>query len=76
MYEYDNSFVFIPLADAQAYFQLPDRVNAVEIMVAEPERIAGYRRDLLSRLGPEARGWSTGSSSTRTSSRRCRSSAT
>ena len=36
MYEYDNSFVYIPLADAQAYFQLPDRVNAVEIMVAGP----------------------------------------
>ena len=23
MYEYDNSFVYIPLEDAQAYFQLP-----------------------------------------------------
>ena len=55
MYEYDNSFVYIPLADAQAYFQLPDRVNAVEIMVDEPERIAAYRRDLLSRIGPDTR---------------------
>ena len=36
MYEYDNSFIYIPLADAQAYFQLPDRVNAIEIMVAGP----------------------------------------
>ncbi len=50
MYEYDNSFVYIPLADAQAYFQLPDRVNAVEIMVADPDRITGYRREIVSRL--------------------------
>jgi lipoprotein-releasing system permease protein len=55
MYEYDNSFVYIPLPDAQAYFQLPDRVNAVEIMVADPERIGAYRRELLGRLGPELR---------------------
>ena len=55
MYEYDNSFVYIPLADAQAYFQLPDRVNAIEIMVADPDRVGSYRRDLLERLGREVR---------------------
>jgi lipoprotein-releasing system permease protein len=55
MYEYDNSFVFIPLGDAQAYFQLPDRVNAVEVMVADPERIGAYRQELRARLGPDAR---------------------
>lgn len=55
MYEYDNSFVYIPLADAQAYFQLPDRVNAVEVMVQDPEQVASYRRDLLVRLGPDLR---------------------
>ena len=55
MYEYDNSFVYIPLADAQAYFQLPERVNAVEIMVEDPERIAAYRPDLLTRFGPDLR---------------------
>jgi lipoprotein-releasing system permease protein len=55
MYEYDNSFVYIPLADAQAYFQLPERVNAVEILVEDPERIGAYRRDLQERLGGELR---------------------
>ncbi len=55
MYEYDNSFVYIPLADAQAYFQLPDRVNAVEILVDDPERIGGYRHEILSRLGGDLR---------------------
>jgi lipoprotein-releasing system permease protein len=55
MYEYDNSFVYIPLDEAQAYFQLPDRVNAVEIMVADPERIVSYRPELLARIPPELR---------------------
>lgn len=55
MYEYDNTFVYIPLADAQAYFQLPDRVNAIEIMVEEPERIGAYREALGQHLGLDAR---------------------
>lgn len=55
MYEYDNSFVYIPLDDAQAYFQLPDRVNAVEVMVADPDRIGAYRRELIGRIDPQLR---------------------
>ena len=50
MFEYDNSFVYIPLEDAQAYFQLADRVNAVEIMVADPDRIGSYRPELVARI--------------------------
>jgi lipoprotein-releasing system permease protein len=57
MYEYDSGFVYVPLADAQAYFQLPpDRVNAIEIMVADPEHIARYRPALEAALaGTDAR---------------------
>jgi lipoprotein-releasing system permease protein len=55
MYEYDNSFVYIPIEDAQAYFQLPDRVNAVEVTVADPERVGAYRQELQSRLGAGVR---------------------
>ncbi len=50
MYEYDNGFVYIPLSDAQAYFQLPDRVNAIEIMVSDPDSIGSYRAALTSKL--------------------------
>jgi lipoprotein-releasing system permease protein len=54
MYEYDNSFVFVPLADAQAYFKLQDRANAIEIMVDDPEAIGRYRAELARRLGGSA----------------------
>jgi lipoprotein-releasing system permease protein len=43
MYEYDSSFVYIGLADAQAYFQLADRVTAVEVIVDRPEQITRWR---------------------------------
>ena len=55
MYEYDSTFVYIPLADAQAYFQLPDRVNAIELVVQDPERIGDYRRELARRVGDSGR---------------------
>lgn len=55
MYEYDSTFVFIPLADAQAYFQLPERANAIEIMVADPERVRAYRDPIEARLGNAGR---------------------
>lgn len=39
MFEYDNNFVYIPLTDAQLYFQLGENVTAVEILTAAPERV-------------------------------------
>ena len=36
MYEYDNSYVFMPLEAAQLYFQLEGRANELEIMVEAP----------------------------------------
>lgn len=55
MFEYDNSFIYIPLADAQAYFQLDGRVTTIELTVADPEAIRAYRQDLLQRIGPDLR---------------------
>lgn len=43
MYDYDNGMVFMPMAEAQRYFQLQGRVNAIEVMVRDPEAIAGFR---------------------------------
>lgn len=37
MYEYDSSFVFMPLEAAQIYFRLPDAVTNLEIFVTDPD---------------------------------------
>jgi lipoprotein-releasing system permease protein len=51
MYEYDSTLVYMPLEAAQTYFQLDDRANQLEIMVADPDRVAGYRRELAPLVG-------------------------
>ncbi len=51
MYEYDSTFVFMPLEAAQLYFQLDDRANELEIMVANPDQVAAYRRELAPLVG-------------------------
>ncbi len=55
MYNYDNGFVFVPLADAQAYFQLGDRVNAIEILTGDAEAIDRFVPELLARIGGAGR---------------------
>ncbi len=39
-YAYDSSYVFMPLAAAQVYFQKPDAVTQIEVTVRDPERVA------------------------------------
>ncbi|SMF70612.1 lipoprotein-releasing system permease protein [Tistlia consotensis] len=37
MYEYDSSFVYMPLDQAQLFFRLPDKVNAIELFLDNPD---------------------------------------
>jgi lipoprotein-releasing system permease protein len=38
MYEYDSTFVYMPLEAAQLFFRLDNAVSGVEVMVADPDR--------------------------------------
>ncbi|MEM7020957.1 MAG: lipoprotein-releasing ABC transporter permease subunit [Pseudomonadota bacterium] len=51
MFEYDNSYIFMPLEQAQLYFQLDDRASEIEIMVEQPDQVWGYRQDLTPIVG-------------------------
>jgi lipoprotein-releasing system permease protein len=55
MYEYDNGVVFMPLEAAQVYFQLEERANELEVMVADPDRVSAYRGALGAVVGPAVR---------------------
>jgi lipoprotein-releasing system permease protein len=44
MSEYDTAFVFMPLPEAQAYFNRAGDVTAVEIYVDKPDQIERFRR--------------------------------
>ncbi|HIP78184.1 MAG TPA: lipoprotein-releasing ABC transporter permease subunit [Kiloniellaceae bacterium] len=52
MYEYDNSFIYMPLEAAQLFFRLPEAVNALEIFVGHPDEALEARYDLQQTLGP------------------------
>jgi lipoprotein-releasing system permease protein len=55
MYEYDNSFIFVPLTAAQVFFRLPDEVTSLEVFVADPDRVREDRRLIAAALGGHVR---------------------
>ena len=44
MSEYDAAFVFMPLVEAQAYFNRTGDVTAIEVYTDDPDHIDGFRK--------------------------------
>ncbi|HET9902553.1 MAG TPA: lipoprotein-releasing ABC transporter permease subunit [Xanthobacteraceae bacterium] len=44
MSEYDTAFVYMPLAEAQAYFNRSDDVTAIDVYTTNPDNIDHFRR--------------------------------
>ena len=55
MYEYDNSFIFVPLEAAQLFFRLPNAVTSLEVFVADPDQVHQNRRLIAAALGDHVR---------------------
>ena len=51
MYEYDSSFIYMPLEAAQLYFRQPESVNAIELFVEDPARIRATRSEVGKAMG-------------------------
>jgi lipoprotein-releasing system permease protein len=51
MFEYDSSYVYMPLEAAQLYFRLPNAVSGIEVMVRDPDRVWLMRRAIAETLG-------------------------
>ena len=51
MFEYDSSFIFMPLPLAQTYFRLPEQANAIEVFVEDVEAVREPRRAIEGDLG-------------------------
>ena len=50
MFEYDNSFVFMPLMAAQTFLRLNDGVTALEIFVRDPQNLDHVRSDIVAAI--------------------------
>jgi lipoprotein-releasing system permease protein len=55
MSEYDQTYVFMPLEEAQAYFNAGDTVNGLEVMVGDPDRINAMADAIHRAAGPYTR---------------------
>lgn len=51
MYEYDNGFVFMPIAAAQGFFRMDDTVSMVEVFIQNPQNPDAMRPSLEAALG-------------------------
>jgi lipoprotein-releasing system permease protein len=51
MSEYDGIFVFMPLPEAQAYFNRKDDVTAIEVFTTNPDRIGDFRKTVTEAAG-------------------------
>ena len=51
MSEYDATFVFMPLTEAQAYFNQPDQAGAVEVYLDDPDNVAEMRQEVEAAAG-------------------------
>ncbi|EAQ34101.1 lipoprotein releasing system, transmembrane protein, LolC/E family protein [Nitrobacter sp. Nb-311A] len=51
MSEYDSTFVFMPLAEAQAYFNRANDVTAIEVYTDNPDKIDDFRKSVTESAG-------------------------
>ena len=55
MSEYDQTFVFMPLKEAQLFFGIDNAVQGIEVMVANPDQVSQWRTPVARIVGPYAR---------------------
>jgi lipoprotein-releasing system permease protein len=51
MSEYDAAFVFMPITEAQAYFNRPNDVTAIEVYTTDPDKIEAFRKSVTEAAG-------------------------
>ncbi|MFT5181737.1 MAG: lipoprotein-releasing system permease protein [Alphaproteobacteria bacterium] len=54
-FQFDRSFIFMPLPAAQRYFRLDNAVSKIEVFVENPDDLRAQRHTILSALGPSQR---------------------
>ena len=52
MSEYDQTFVFMPLDEAQLYFNMEKAVSGLEVMVTDPDRAIAFGNAIGGAIGP------------------------
>jgi lipoprotein-releasing system permease protein len=56
-YDIDTTRIYMPLTEAQSFFNREGRADEIEVMVETPDRIEGYGAAILEQAGPSAQLW-------------------
>lgn len=56
-FDIDRVRIYMPLEEAQSYFDMERRVDQIEVTVADPEEVDRYSPALLEAAGPDALLW-------------------
>ena len=51
MYEYDSGFIFMPLEQAQKFFDTDGAVTNLEVFVDNPDKVGGIQKQIANMLG-------------------------
>ncbi|MBR1945551.1 MAG: lipoprotein-releasing ABC transporter permease subunit [Alphaproteobacteria bacterium] len=51
MYEYDSGFIFMPMADAQKFFNMDENVTNLEVFLDHHDLVSSVQRQISSQLG-------------------------
>ena len=54
-YEYDNSFIYVPLRSAQIFFRMPEAVTDLEVFVDNADQVGRIGRQIAAALGGRVR---------------------
>ncbi|MDB5478761.1 MAG: lipoprotein-releasing transporter permease subunit [Alphaproteobacteria bacterium] len=59
MFEFNNSFIFMPLETAQSFFEIPNNVSMIEITTTDMQNIEAVLGNVRNKLGSDVivRGW-------------------
>ena len=55
MSEYDKSYIFMPLEQAQLYFNMGATVTGLEVMITDPDKVVSFINPVGQAAGPYAR---------------------
>jgi lipoprotein-releasing system permease protein len=56
-YDIDTTRIYMPLTEAQSFFNKEGRADEIEVMVENPDAIDSFGQPILDAAGPEARLW-------------------
>jgi len=55
MYEYDSAYIYMPFAEAQKFFRVPNAATALEIQIVNPDGARAFRGAVAEIVGTQGR---------------------